>query len=523
MVNQFLQSYAPPKPSPTAKTPAPANNGLMMSLLPKASPKPLMSVAPPPTVKEQANANPNTQNQFLNGYGTGNQFLSSMGSQAKAPEQNVPKPSMSIAPTQVKTVPNQPTGNTTQASQGTPTVNTTAQINNSAGTLNPNYNVQPGVTQGITQQPQTTATGANTQSQGQPSPYTPNSGLYGQLIAGLANNYSRPSAEYQQATQDYKGAVGNLADFNKNLATAYGNIESQPIPLEFQQGREQVLARQAASQQAALQGAVNQQQAALGFANTQQGQQQGALAAAMQAAGQTLTPGQYQPFNEANGGGFGAGLERGRVAANYSYNTNLSQDFAAQAAQLQQPMQALHTVAGQAAQFLEANGLNSNTSTLANSAINQGLKQTNPAAYATIKAVGAEAQTLIANIAGISGDLIPSDITQKAQSMSIDDMSARDILAFVQAVDAIGQARLGTLQGSASAAGGSTYQPYSGSPANTNAQLPSTPTPSTIVGGVPNTNNQLGNAAIGLGANALNLGNAAALLFGGLFNRLLGK
>lgn len=110
------------------------------------------------------------------------------------------------------------------------------------------------------------------------------------LLSTLKNlvEQSQKGSPQMLAAQDaYSKAVGNLSSFNQNLATQYGNIESNPIPLEFQQGREQVIARQAASQQAALQGAVNQQQAAIGQAQTAQGQQLGALTSA---AG-LLTPG----------------------------------------------------------------------------------------------------------------------------------------------------------------------------------------------------------------------------------------
>lgn len=65
-----------------------------------------------------------------------------------------------------------------------------------------------------------------------------------------------------------------LADFRQKVASKYADIEGQAIPLNFQQGREQALARQFASQENALQQAV-------GNALTNQGQQfQGAQAQA---------------------------------------------------------------------------------------------------------------------------------------------------------------------------------------------------------------------------------------------------
>lgn len=95
-------------------------------------------------------------------------------------------------------------------------------------------------------------------------------------------------------SQGYNKAVNNLADFDRQLAQKYGDIESTPIPLEFQQGREQVIARQAASERAALQGAVTQQQ-------TQQGQQIGALGTAGGFAQPQLAGFNQQSFNPLTG------------------------------------------------------------------------------------------------------------------------------------------------------------------------------------------------------------------------------
>ena len=97
-------------------------------------------------------------------------------------------------------------------------------------------------------------------------------------ITALSNFDPTNNAGYQQAQQAYQGAVENLAKFNQGYAKQIGGIESTPIPLEFQQGRQQVLARQASSEQQALQGAVNQQQAALGFGIQAGGLQGTALA-----------------------------------------------------------------------------------------------------------------------------------------------------------------------------------------------------------------------------------------------------
>jgi len=101
-----------------------------------------------------------------------------------------------------------------------------------------------------------------------------------QPVRGLFQDVTSSLARVgQQGSEGYNKAIQNLTDFDRALAQKYGAIESTPIPLNFQQGREQVIARQAASERAALQGAVNQQQ-------TQQGQ----LISALSSAGGLASP-----------------------------------------------------------------------------------------------------------------------------------------------------------------------------------------------------------------------------------------
>lgn len=126
----------------------------------------------------------------------------------------------------------------------------------------------------------TPATGGTT---GTTTPtYDPNNaGLYGQLIAALANKSNQASTDYttqQNLANNYNQA---LQTSRTNEAQGLAANALNPIPLEFQQGRGQVLQTQYAQEQAALgsafQGASTLQQAA----NTQQQlQQQGLTSAA---------------------------------------------------------------------------------------------------------------------------------------------------------------------------------------------------------------------------------------------------
>lgn len=126
-----------------------------------------------------------------------------------------------------------------------------------------------------------------------PQPQIP---TYSGLITNLANQQNSP---YNQSNQQSIGLLQGLSKDNpatsgpafdayteavkaqqklqSDIAQQYGKIEGDAIPLEFQQGREQALARQYASQLAAAQGAVQQQQAAIGQQIQGLGQQQSGL------------------------------------------------------------------------------------------------------------------------------------------------------------------------------------------------------------------------------------------------------
>lgn len=90
-----------------------------------------------------------------------------------------------------------------------------------------------------------------------------------------------------------------LSDFRMKMAEKYGNIESTAIPLEFQQGRAQVLGRQFASQESALQA---------GLTNALANQQQQFTASQAQAQrGATTTQGAYTGAQTQAGRGLLAG------------------------------------------------------------------------------------------------------------------------------------------------------------------------------------------------------------------------
>ena len=182
----------------------------------------------------------------------------------------VPKPS-----TPVKKITNTD-GSTVEfhAPAKTATSSTSAPVSTSAPAPTSTTLAQDQTTAGNQGQPGYDALGnplASTTAAPTTSAPSPVDTSYPGLIKSLATVGTQGSAGYSQA-------VKNLSDFDRALAQKYGAIESTPIPLNFQQGREQVIAKQAASERDALQQAVTQEQ-------TQQGQQIGALGTAA-----SLTP-----------------------------------------------------------------------------------------------------------------------------------------------------------------------------------------------------------------------------------------
>jgi hypothetical protein len=77
-------------------------------------------------------------------------------------------------------------------------------------------------------------------------------GLYGQLIAALANKSTQPSPDYLQAQQQAQDFNRQLTQSKTEEASQLGANAQNPIPLEFQQGRGQVIQGQYQQQQAGL-------------------------------------------------------------------------------------------------------------------------------------------------------------------------------------------------------------------------------------------------------------------------------
>jgi len=145
-----------------------------------------------------------------------------------------------------------------------------------------------------------------------PTP-TPTPPTFPGMISGLTGAATGVDPNVATGQTALAGAIEKQRKLESDIAAQYGNIESQAIPLNFQQGREQALARQYASQESAAQGAVTAAQTALGQGVTARGQTLGALQGAANLAQPSATSqGQttYDPLtNSFSGGSYSGNLQ----------------------------------------------------------------------------------------------------------------------------------------------------------------------------------------------------------------------
>lgn len=339
------------------------------------------------------------------------------------------------APAKQQTAATTPTA---PASQNNPNFSgVTSDASYGAGTAK----VQPEVQQPTPiQQPQA--------SQQQPS-QAPTS--YGGLVQGLSNVGT-------QGSQGYNDAIKRLADYDRQVAQTYGNVASEPIPLVFRQGRQQVLAQQAAAERGALQSAVNQQQ-------TQQGQQISALGtAAGLAAPMQVSPGnalvnpqtareQYSGL----GGLTGLGIAQ--------QNIRQGQQFQNEAAQLSNTLQQIDTLAPTLTNFIAKSGLNTQGTPVFNQSLKTYIKNVqNPGDVVSLNAMLADLKTYTAQVLGSSG-LNPTEVSETIASFDPSDLTGEQLSNFITNLRNLGQIRLQPLQQSTQASYGANTQagnPYAG-------------------------------------------------------------
>lgn len=282
----------------------------------------------------------------VNSYNKVTSPYSSVGVQAKSPQQNIVKPTNTLQNNQVKisTTPapmdftNQNAGLLAALSrQKAGTASDTDKKNlayaQSRGWSGANYGTNP-------------LSDFNSPSSGQSETGTPkvptdisSGGILSSLVdtSNQGNNFVNESAEglYNlsqtnpgnsgQAYTDYQKSVDELNRLKGDIATATASNESNPIPLEFQQGRQQVMDKKGALLLDAAQQKVNQKQQAIqnqitgaqtqqtgynyagGLGNTAQGLRQSGLQGAAQYAQPVQVPYSNQYINPQTGMPIGGG------------------------------------------------------------------------------------------------------------------------------------------------------------------------------------------------------------------------
>lgn len=275
---------------------------------------------------------------------------SSVGVQAKSPQQNIVKPTNTLQNNQVKiaTAPapmdftNQNSGLLAALSRQKAGIASDTDKKNlayaqSRGWSGANYGTNP------LADFNSSSNQSLTGNYKEPTDIT-SGGILSSLVdtSNQGNNYVNESAEglYNlsqtnpgnsgQAYIDYQKSVDELGKLKSDIAAATASNESNPIPLEFQQGRQQVMDKKSALLLDAAQQKVNQKQQAIqnqitgaqtqqtgynyagSLGNTAQGLRQSGLQGAAQYAQPVQVPYSNQYINPQTGmpiggGGFGGG------------------------------------------------------------------------------------------------------------------------------------------------------------------------------------------------------------------------
>lgn len=163
------------------------------------------------------------------------------------------------------------------------------------------------------------------------TPVVPGANDYGGLIGYLLKQSSQPSPQFNQAFGQAQGYNDQLTQSRLNEANSLAANAGNPIPLEFQQGRGQIIQNQYTQQQAALGAGMQGASTLAGAANTQQDLQRQGLTSAIGAAQPQLAGYNQQSFNPVTGqfsGGGAGGSMQDQVALQVQKLRNHSTSYA---------------------------------------------------------------------------------------------------------------------------------------------------------------------------------------------------
>lgn len=370
------------------------------------------------------------------------------------------------------------------------------------------------------------------------------------------------------STPEYKAALDKANSFNDALLKsrtnqAHGLAENamNPIPLQFQQGRAQVLQNQYGQEQAALGAAYNAATAQQGQANTQQGLQQGAVTTALNATmpqmqfgmltnpqtgeivggqgsnAQQLMGSSLQKAQQmfANGSSFEDAIAQSGLAqfgnlgssllssaimsgggGGYNptaYNTqvgvnqqNLAQTQQA-AFQLDTALKNVGTLSPKILGIIKSSGLNPTDTSLANEPINNYIsKLGNTAAATALNTTLADLQSYTSAIISSGSALTPTETSALSALQNPRTLSYKQMEYYLTILEDLGKNRQAVNQSQISGLGGSNIG-YTGNQQSTTGAFPVAPKNTNIGSNIQNPTLQaLAGGGLNLGGKALSLG-----------------
>lgn len=518
--NSSRQIQAPAGSTQTAATPAPVSNDLaafnqqMVNSNPantlNATTSSGQVVAPAGSTQvETSTGNANTLNVTNNANGTstvnGGASLSSGGTAAS----NQSSANNTLNTSSVTNGLNNG-GITPVAPTSTNTTNSTAPSAIQTSTTNPSGTVNLSSSSGSnvnTYNPTTTgASGANTTTVAGTGATTGSNSAastsgtipsYGGLLSQLASQNAANQPTYQQQLDLMNNYISQLNQSKQNEAGALAANYTNPIPLEFQTGRAQVLTNQYLAQQNALQDAVNQYQTGVSNALTNQGQINSALGTSLGAA----APVQVAPQNTYTNPVTGQSVAPIGGTGNAYTNWQITQNNAALGTQYQQQVQAiqnsranLSSIIGTPAtaasgttpatdatgiyKFLSDSNINPNATTAINSFIGTAQNQLNPGAMASWAAIQNDIVNKIAPIIASNAGIGVDQTTSELQKMDFSTLSPKELNQFLSNVDNLAAQQVNVAQNAMTQAYGANSSQgtaYVGSNAVPNSSTANTP------------------------------------------------
>ena len=306
---------------------------------------------------------------------------------------------------------------------------------------------------------------ANSAQQGSPTTQGAINATQNAAQSAYGNGSAQEQAAYQQA-QDYQK---QLQASQMNEAGTIANNNSQPIPLEFQQGRNQIAQTQYAQQQAALGAALQGESnlaniglsgqgqgisglgTAAGQANTAQGLQQQGLG---QAAGLTA-PIQVAPGSSVISPQTGQQLYSGLGSLNQYQQEQISNaqrgTYGPQAQQIGTGLNALNNTYSNVQSIMKAQGIDPTAYPDINAMLNiLQAHATNPGGQAAFNEAMAQFKTqLQSQIQAFTSAsaITPTDAGKYSAQLNASDLSPTELAQLYNAVEASGKASLSAVQG----------------------------------------------------------------------------